>query len=89
MGGIPESALICLKIVAFLHFQQRHVSIASAVRWVARNAASFEEWVEKCLVPTLSQGDVVVMDNLSRTSCGGGGGGWHVACDICRLTAPT
>src|SRR5271157_2112726 len=29
------------------------------------NAASFEEWVEKCLVPTLSKGDIVVMDNLS------------------------
>ena len=29
------------------------------------NAALFEEWVEKCLVPTLSQGDIVVMDNLS------------------------
>ena len=29
------------------------------------NAASFEEWVEKCLVPILSKGDVVVMDNLS------------------------
>ena len=29
------------------------------------NAASFEDWVEQCLVPTLSQGDVVVMDNLS------------------------
>jgi transposase len=28
------------------------------------NAATFEEWVEKCLVPTLSEGDVVVMDNL-------------------------
>ena len=28
------------------------------------NAAMFEEWVEKCLVPTLSQGDVAVMDNL-------------------------
>jgi len=27
------------------------------------NAALFEEWVEKCLVPTLSQGDIV-MDNL-------------------------
>jgi transposase len=27
-------------------------------------AALFEEWVEKCLGPTLSQGDVVVMDNL-------------------------
>ena len=29
------------------------------------NAASFEEWVEKCLVPALSKGDIVVMDNLS------------------------
>jgi transposase len=28
-------------------------------------AAKFEEWVEKCLVPKLSPGDVVVMDNLS------------------------
>ncbi len=28
------------------------------------NAALFEEWVETCLVPTLSQGDIVVMDNL-------------------------
>jgi len=29
------------------------------------NAATFEEWVEKCLVPKLSPGDVVIMDNLS------------------------
>jgi transposase len=29
------------------------------------NATVFEEWVEKCLVPTLSKGDIVVMDNLS------------------------
>ena len=29
------------------------------------NAATFEDWVEKCLVLTLSKGDVVVMDNLS------------------------
>ena len=28
------------------------------------NAALFEEWVETCLVPTLSKGDIVVMDNL-------------------------
>jgi DDE superfamily endonuclease len=28
------------------------------------NAALFEDWVEKCLIPTLSQGDIVVMDNL-------------------------
>ena len=29
------------------------------------NAASFEEWVEACLAPALSKGDVVIMDNLS------------------------
>jgi transposase len=29
------------------------------------NAATFEQWVEKCLAPTLSKGDIVVMDNLS------------------------
>jgi transposase len=29
------------------------------------NAALFEDWVEQCLVPTLSPGDIVVMDNLS------------------------
>ena len=29
------------------------------------NAASFEEWMEKHLVPTLSLGEVVIMDNLS------------------------
>ena len=28
------------------------------------NATLFEEWVENCLVPTLSQGDIVVMDSL-------------------------
>jgi len=27
-------------------------------------AALFEEWVEECLVPTLAEGDIVVMDNL-------------------------
>lgn len=29
------------------------------------NAAKFEEWAEKCLVPNLSKADIVVMDNLS------------------------
>ena len=28
------------------------------------NAVLFEEWIEQCLVPTLSKGNVVVMDNL-------------------------
>ncbi len=29
------------------------------------NAALFEDWVETCLFPTLAEGDIVVMDNLS------------------------
>ena len=29
------------------------------------NAVLFEDWLEQCLVPTLSSGDIVVMDNLS------------------------
>lgn len=29
------------------------------------NAQSFIDYVEQCLVPTLSPGDVVIMDNLS------------------------
>ena len=28
------------------------------------NAARFEDWLETCLVPTLSPGETVVMDNL-------------------------
>ena len=28
------------------------------------NAALFEHWLETCLVPTLSPGEIVVMDNL-------------------------
>ena len=28
------------------------------------NAALFEDWLETCLVPTLSPGEIVVMDNL-------------------------
>jgi transposase len=31
----------------------------------ATNAATFETYVEHCLVPTLRPGDVVVMDNLA------------------------
>src|SRR5437588_3101135 len=41
---------------------------AASSTWAACQAAqkaSFEQWVEKCLAPTLSKGDIVVMDNLS------------------------
>ena len=28
------------------------------------NAATFEVWLEHCLLPTLEEGDIVVLDNL-------------------------
>ena len=56
------------------------------------NAALFEEWVENCLVPTLSQGDIVVMDNLPPTRDRGSKNSSKPpapSCAICRPTAPT
>ncbi len=35
------------------------------------NGAIFRLWVERCLVPTLAQGDIVVMDNLSSHKIAG------------------
>ena len=34
-------------------------------RWTQINGASFLAWVQQALVPTLSAGDIVIMDNLS------------------------
>ena len=31
----------------------------------AMNAETFEAWLEHCLLPTLEEGDIVVLDNLS------------------------
>jgi len=36
-----------------------------ATGWHAMNAARFEEWVRRRLVPRLRRGDIVVLDNLS------------------------
>ena len=33
------------------------------------NGQSFTAWVEHFLVPTLSPGDIVIMDNLARPHC--------------------
>ena len=54
------------------------------------NAALFEEWVEKCLVPALPQGDIVIMDNLPATRERGSNNSQNPQgpnCDICRPTA--
>lgn len=37
----------------------------------ALNGLTFLAWVEQCLVPTLSPGDIVVMDNLSSHKVAG------------------
>ena len=41
----------------------------------ATDAACFETYVEKCLIPTLKPGDIVIMDNLSS----------HKTAEVARL----
>jgi len=60
--GIPHGHYKTLTLVAGLRLSGL---VAQKAFDKPMNAAIFEEWVEKCLVPTLSKGDVVVMDNLS------------------------
>ncbi|MGH6937109.1 MAG: transposase, partial [Methylocella sp.] len=59
--GIPHGHYKTVTLVAGLR-----LSGLAAAKVYDRpiNAALFEEWVEKCLVPTLAPGDIVVMDNL-------------------------
>ena len=45
------------------HGHYKTVTLVAGLR--LRGLVAFEDWIEQCLVPTLSQGDVVVMDNLS------------------------
>lgn len=60
--GIPHGHYKTVTLVAGLRLSGL---VAQKVFNKPMNAATSEEWVEKCLVPTLSKGDVVVMDNLS------------------------
>ncbi len=60
--GIPHGHYKNVTLVAGLRLRGL---VAQKAYDKPMNAATFEEWVEKCLVPTLSKGDVVVMDNLS------------------------
>ena len=60
--GIPHGHYKTITLIAGLRLSGL---VAQKAYDRPMNAATFEEWVEKCLVPTLSQGDVVVMDNLS------------------------
>ncbi len=60
--GIPHGHYKTVTLVAGLRLSGL---VAQKAFDKPMNAAIFEEWVEKCLVPALSKGDVVVMDNLS------------------------
>ncbi len=59
--GIPHGHYKTITLIAGLR-----LSGLAATKVFDRpiNAALFEEWVEKCLVPTLAPSDIVVMDNL-------------------------
>ena len=60
--GIPHGHYKTVTLVAGLRLSGL---VAQKAFDKPMNGATFEEWVEKCLVPTLSKGDIVVMDNLS------------------------
>ena len=60
--GIPHGHYKTVTLVAGLRLSGL---VAQKAFDKPMNAATFEEWVEKCLVPTLSKGDIVVIDNLS------------------------
>ena len=60
--GIPHGHYKTVTLVAGLRLSGL---VAQKAFDKPMNAATFEEWVEKCLVPALSKGDIVVMDNLS------------------------
>jgi transposase len=60
--GVPHGHYKTVTLVAGI---RRDGLVAAKAYDRPINAALFEEWVENCLVPTLSKGDIVVMDNLS------------------------
>jgi len=60
--GVPHGHYKTITLVAALRMNGL---AASQVYDRPINAELFEEWVEECLIPVLSPGDIVVMDNLS------------------------
>jgi transposase len=60
--GVPHGHYKTVTLVAGIRLRGL---IAPKVYDRPITAALFEEWVEKCLVPALSEGDIVVMDNLA------------------------
>ena len=53
------------------------------------NAALFEDWLETCLVPTLSPGETVVMDNLSAHKGRGSSNSSRRRARSCGICQPT
>src|ERR1700761_2920977 len=60
--GIPHGHFKTITLVAGLRLSGL---VAQQAFDQPMNAAKFEQWVENGLAPTLSKGDIVVMDNLS------------------------
>jgi len=61
--GVPHGHYKTVTLVAGI---RRDGLVAAKAYDRPINAALFEEWVENCLVPTLSKGDIVVMDMYGR-----------------------
>jgi transposase len=68
IGRVPHGHW---KVTTFLAGLRSDAVTASFVIDQAMNGSIFRTYVERCLVPTLAPGDIVVMDNLSAHKVAG------------------
>ena len=59
--GVPHGHY---KAITFVFGLRLRGAVARKAYDHAMNAATFEAWLEHCLLPTLEEGDIVVLDNL-------------------------
>ena len=59
--GVPH---VHYKAITFVFGLRLRGAVAPKAYDHAMNAATFEAWLEHCLLPTLEEGDIVVLDNL-------------------------
>ena len=59
--GVPHGHY---KAITFVFGLRLRGAVALRAYDHAMNAATFEAWLEHCLLPTLEEGDIVVLDNL-------------------------
>ena len=59
--GVPHGHY---KAITFVFGLRLRGAVALKAYDHAMNAATFEVWLEHCLLPTLEEGDIVVLDNL-------------------------